>query len=153
MALPGFTFRERMEGTVQRPGERFDRSFHFDLAVRAPSLLRMVTTAVGEASGALHVDGLARSARATGRLELSPVRHRTLRYLLEFDGDDGARYRFDGTKRVPLRRHLVGWTTLPGAIYDAEGRVWGEARLHFSLRRELASLARSFKLVPSTARI
>jgi hypothetical protein len=144
---PAFSFRERMEGVVQRPGERFDRSLRFDLDVRAPSLLDMlVATALGEAEGTLHLDGLARRARAEGRIEMSPVRRQALRYVLDFEGDDGKAYRFEGTKHVPLRAHLVGWTTLPGCVMDATGAVWGEALLRFSLRRELGQLARSFRV-------
>ena len=148
MKLLGFYFRERMDGTVQRRGERFDRSFRFDFDVHAPSILGFATTAVGEMTGTAHIDGLARGATATGRIELSPVRHQTVRYVFDFTGTDGARYRFDGSKRVTLRRHLVGWTTLVGHVYDAEGNVWGDATLRFSLRRELRNLMSSFVVGP-----
>jgi len=144
MGLLGFTFRERMDGTVQRRGERFDREFRFDLDVRAPNVLGMLTTAVGACDGTLHLSGLARNVRATGRIEISPLRRKSVRYVLDFTADDGKSYRFDGEKRVTLRRHLVGWTTLPGHVYETDGTVWGDAVLRFSLRRELRPLLRSF---------
>ena len=146
-SLP-FYFREKMEGTVQRPGERFDRSFHFEFDVHAPSVLGFATTAVGEAAGTVHIDGLAKSAEARGHIELSPVHKNIIRYVFEFTGDDGKKYRFDGSKKTTVRRHLVGWTTLPGKVYDAEGNVWGEALLRFSLRRDLRDLLRSIRVGP-----
>lgn len=144
MSLLGFSFRERMEGTVQRRGEPFDRRFWFDLDVRAPSLLGFATTAVGRCEGTLHVDGLARDVPALGRMEISPLHRKLVRYVVDFRGDDGRTYRFDGQKDVTFRRHLVGWTTLPGHVYDADEQVWGDALLRFSLRRELRPLLRSF---------
>jgi hypothetical protein len=146
--LLGFYFREKMEGSVQRTGERFDRSFRFDFDVHAPSLLGFATTAVGECTGTVRIDGLARSVPATGRIEISPWLKHSVRYVFDFTGDDGQRYRFDGQKRVTLRRHLLGWTTLPGHLYDADGNVWGNALLRFSLRRELRNLLQSFVLGP-----
>jgi hypothetical protein len=146
--LLGFYFREKMEGTVQRAGERFDRTFRFEFDVHAPNVLGFVTTAVGECTGQVHVDGLAKNAPATGRIELSPLRRKTVRYVFDFTGTDGARYRFDGSKRVTVRRHLVGWTTLPGHLYDAQGNVWGDALLRFPLRRELRNLLGSFVVGP-----
>jgi hypothetical protein len=148
VSLLGFYFRERMEGTVQRLDERFHRPFVFELDVRAPNVLGFATTAVGEAVGHVRIDGLAKHAPARGSLELSPVHHHRIRYVFEFTADDGKKYRFDGQKRTTLRRHLVGWTTLPGKVYDAEGHVWGDAVLRFSLRRQLRDLVRSFRVGP-----
>jgi len=142
----GFYFREIMEGTAQREGERFDRPFRFELDVTAPSVLGFATTAVGEAVGTVTLDGLAKDARATGRLELSPLLHQRIRYVLDFRGSDGKDYRFDGSKTTTVRRHIVGWTTLPGAVYDDHGAVWGKANLRFSLRRDLRRLLRSIEL-------
>ncbi len=151
VSILGFTFRERMEGGVQRVGERFDRAFRFDLDVKAPSLLGFATTAVGACSGRLHIDGFARDVVARGRIEISPWWRRRVRYVLDFEADDGQRYRFDGSKRLTLRRHLQAWTTLPGRVMDAEGRVWGDALLRFSLRRELRALLGSFAVGPGAA--
>jgi hypothetical protein len=148
----GFYFREIMEGTVQRAGERFDRPFRFELDVTAPSILGFATTAVGEAEGKVTLDGLAKDAPAKGRLELSPFHRQTIRYVLEFEGNDGKRYRFDGSKKTTVRRHLIGWTTLPGTVYDEQGAAWGEASLRFSLPRHLPGLLRSIKLFPPGSR-
>jgi hypothetical protein len=146
VSILGFSFHEIMEGTVQREGERFDRPFRFELDVRAPSVLGFATTAVGEAVGTVRIDGLARDVPARGTLELSPVQGNFIRYEFEFTGDDGKKYRFDGSKKTTLRRHLVGWTTLPGKVYDEAGRVWGSAVLRFSLRKQLRQLMKSVRL-------
>lgn len=151
MKLLGFYFREKMEGTVQRAGERFDRPFRFDFDVHAPSVLGFATTAVGECAGTVRIDGLARDVPATGRLELSPVAKKTIRYVFDFTADDGKKYRFDGSKSTTWRRHIVGWTTLPGKVYDEAGNVWGDALLRFSLARDLRKLLSSFKVGPKAA--
>ncbi len=148
VSLLGFYFRERMEGTVQRVGERFDRPFVFEFDVRAPSVLGFATTAVGEAVGHVRIDGLAKDVPAKGRLELSPVHRNSIRYVFDFAADDGKKYRFDGSKKTTLRRHLVGWTTLPGKVFDENGAVWGDAVLRFSLRRQLLDLLRSVRVGP-----
>jgi hypothetical protein len=146
--LVAFSFHEKMEGTVVHEGERFDRPFRFEFDVRAPNVLGFVTTTVGAMEGTVRIDGLAKDVPATGHIELSPVHRNTMRYVFEFTADDGKKYRFDGSKKTTVRRHLVGWTTLPGKVYDADGDVWGEAVLRFSLRRDLRDLLRSFRFGP-----
>jgi hypothetical protein len=148
-----FYFREKMEGTVQRTGERFDRPFRFELDVHAPTVLGFLRTAVGQCVGTVRLDGIARDVPATGRIELSPLAKQTVRYVVDFTGDDGNKYRFDGSKRVTVRRGLVGWTTLPGHVYDADGNVWGDALLRFSLRRDLRNLMKSFVVGPRAEKI
>jgi hypothetical protein len=144
--LLGFSFQEKMQGVVVREGERFDRPFRFEFDVRAPSVLGFATTAVGAMEGTVRIDGLAKDVPASGHIELSPVHRNTIRYVFEFTADDGKKYRFDGSKKTTVRRHLVGWTTLPGKVYDTDGNVWGEAVLRFSLRDDLRDLLRSFRV-------
>src|SRR5262245_36786453 len=136
-----------MEGTVQRDGERFDRPFRFELSVQAPSLLAILTTAVGEAVGQVRIDGLAKHAPAHGTISISPIREQRVRYAFDFTGDDGNGYRFEGVKVTTARRHLHGWSTLPGRIYAADGTVWGRAVLRFSWRRDLRDLVQSVRLL------
>jgi hypothetical protein len=141
----GFFFHEVMEGTVTKAGDRFDRPFRFELDVRAPSVLGFVTTAVGDAEGSVRIDGLAKHAPAKGYLELSPILGQRIRYVFDFTGDDGKTYHFEGSKKTSLRRHLVGWTTLPGKVFAEDGSVWGDALLRFHLRRDLRALVRSIR--------
>src|SRR5438445_364613 len=112
----GFGFHEIMEGTVQRDGENFDRPMRFELDVKAPNVLAVLRTAVGEAIGHVRIDGLTKSAEARGTLSLSPLREQRIRYAFDFAGDDGKPYRFEGVKVTTARRHLRGWTTLPGKV-------------------------------------
>jgi hypothetical protein len=142
----GFGFHEIMEGTVQREGENFDRPFRFEFDVEAPSVFSILRTAVGKAVGHVRIDGLAKHAEAHGQLELSPLAQKRIRYEFDFTGDDGKAYRFEGTKVTTARRHLRGWTTLPGRVYAADGSVWGRAVLRFSMRRDFSGLVRSVRL-------
>jgi hypothetical protein len=142
----GFEVREVMEGSLRRPGENFDRTIRFDLAVVFPALWRIFLVAVGRARGTVHVDGMARDAAAIGTLELSPFRHRLARYTFTFTAQDGQEYRFDGWKSMGwnIRR---AWTTLPGRLYDTDGNVCATATIHFSFRYHFPGLLRSFRLL------
>ena len=143
----GFSFHEVMEGSIERVGERFDRPFRFEVDVATPKLIARV--AMCEATGWVRIDGLAKRADARGRLEMSPVIERRIRYVLDFTGDDGKRYQFDGSKSIrsyfgsPLAL-LESWTTLPGEVRDIDtGELWGRALLRFHLRRDLRALVSS----------
>jgi hypothetical protein len=142
----GFGFHEIMEGHVQRDGENFDRPMRFEFDVQAPSVLAMLRTAVGEAIGHVRIDGLAKHAEARGTLSLSPLAEQRIRYAFDFTGDDGRPYRFEGIKVTTARRHLRGWTTLPGKVIAQDGSVWGRAVLRFSMRRDFGGLVRSVRL-------
>jgi len=144
----GFAFDEIMEGTIQKTGERFDRPFRFRVKVRTPNVIARV--AMCDAEGTLRLDGLAKDVPAKGRLELSPIFERRIRYVLDFTGDDGKRYRFDGSKtlgsgRRPLA-YLDSWTTLPGEVTDEQGGVYGRGVLRFSMRKHLRGLLTSMRL-------
>ncbi len=145
--MVGFSFKETMEGTAQREGERFDRPFRFEFDVRAPRLLGFFRTVVGEADGRVRLDGLAKDAAAKGSLELSPFQQKRIRYQFEFKGDDGKSYRFDGWKTINMLKPLTAWTTLPGTIYAGDGATWGTATLRFRFQQHFAPLITSFRLV------
>ncbi len=153
MLMIGFAFHEVMEGSIERVGERFDRPFRFEVAVSTPKLIARV--AMCDAEGFVRIDGLAKHAAATGRLELSPLIEHRIRYVLDFTGDDGRRYQFDGSKSIarvassPLSL-LKSWTTLPGDVRDVEtGEVWGHALLRFHFMRDLRALVKSVRVGPS----
>ena len=148
----GFAFHEIMEGSVERVGERFDRPFRFEVEVSTPKLIARV--AMCDAEGFLRIDGLAKNARAKGRLEMSPVIERRIRYVLDFESDDGHRYQFDGSKRIaPFgalpHTLLKSWTTLPGAVTREGGELWGHALLRFHMRRDLRGLVSSMRIGPT----
>ena len=142
----GFEVQEVMEGTLQRPGENFSRPFRFDLRVVFASMLHVLTAAVGRAWGTVRVDGLARDTDATGSMELSPLLKGRVRYTFDFAGDDGRRYHFDGWKTLRRWNVFKAWTTLPGSLYDDDGKSCGKATLYFSFRRHFPGLLRSFRL-------
>jgi len=143
----GFGFHEIMEGSIERVGERFDRPFRFEVEVSTPKLIARV--AMCDAEGFLRIDGLAKNARATGRLEMSPLVERRIRYVLDFTGDDGKRYQFDGSKTGLRGWNLKNWTTLPGIVMDEHGSLWGRAVLRFHMRRDLKQLVSSMWVKPA----
>jgi hypothetical protein len=147
----GFRFEEVMEGTFQRDGERFDRRFVFRFDVRAPNVLHLLGTAVGRAVGEVTLDGIAKHAPAEGTLQLSPFTRRRIRYRFSFTGTDGQRYRFDGWKSIEHLSPLRTWTTLPGKVFDSDGRAIGRALLRFRFSRHLRGLLSTMRLVPTKA--
>ena len=140
-----FRFHEVMEGVLQMPSERFDRAFRFELDVDIPRCERAAwSSAVGTAKGQVWIDGIAKGAPAEGTLEMSPIRKRRLRYAFDFEVD-GKKHSFDGHKTLSMRRPVHGWTTLPGKVFGPDGKELASAVLKFHLRRDLASLVRSFR--------
>jgi hypothetical protein len=142
----GFSFQEQMQGHAIRDGETFDRPFQFDLRVEAPRLFAFFRTVIAEAEGRVSLDGLARDAAARGTMELSPFEQKRIRYVFDFQGDDGQRYRFDGHKSIDMLKPIQTWTTLPGKVLRADGSEWGSATLRFSLKKHLGPLVSSFRL-------
>lgn len=139
-------FHEVMEGVLQKPNERFDRAFRFELDIDMPRCERAVWgVAVGKAVGQVWIDGVANGVPAEGVLEMSPLRRRRLRYAFDFEVD-GKKHRFDGHKTLTLRKPLRGWTTLPGKVFGPDGDEVASAVLRFHLRRDLLDLVRSFRL-------
>ncbi len=139
-------FHEVMDGVFTKAGERFDRPFRFDFAVSVPHPERAAYgVARGKLTGTVTLDGFAKEAPAEGTLELSPFVRRQLRYAFHFDVD-GARHRFEGKKTLGLRHPVADWTTLPGAVFDAEGHELGKATLRFHLRRDFLDLLTSLRL-------
>jgi hypothetical protein len=151
----GFSFHEIMEGSIERVGERFDRPFRFEVDVSTPNMVARV--AMCSAEGFTSLDGLAKHAATTGRLELSPFVEHRIRYVLDFTGDDGKRYRFDGSKSIPLalslRRYMRSWTTLPGEVTmpDEGNALYGRASLRFHLKRHLRGLVSSARFSSAPA--
>jgi hypothetical protein len=137
-------FHEVMEGILQKPNERFDRAFRFELDIDMPRCERAVWgVSVGKAVGHVWIDGIANGAPAEGVLEMSPIRKRRLRYAFDFEVD-GKKHSFDGHKT--LRAPLRGWTTLPGKVFGPDGSELASAVLRFHLRRDLLDLVKSFRL-------
>ncbi len=141
----GFSFDEVMEGTLTRPGERFDRPFRFEFHVASPTLTGFLTGVKAQATGTVRIDGLAKDAPARGTLELSPFRKKTMRYDFDLVGKDGKTYRFEGQKMIRWLDAVRSWTTLPGVIYDDGRKIWGTAILRFE-KRHLRPLLRSIRL-------
>jgi hypothetical protein len=125
-------FSEVMAGPA-RVGERRGE-LRLELDVTVPGLLVLWGDVEARLTGRVSVPGVADRAPATGTLLISPLRRRRLRYQLRFRADDGRELSLDGWKSVRLLRPLHTMTTLPATVYEADGRVLGEAVLRFDLR-------------------
>jgi hypothetical protein len=145
----GMLFKEVMSGTWQpvSPGTAAGRAcpsggpIRFDVVAETPELLRLFGTVSGALSGTLSAAGLADHVPATGTIEVSPIEHRRIRYTVDFPGDDGASYRFDGWKSIDWTHVLSTWTTLPGTITGPDDRIVATATLRFAWRDAPSLLA------------
>jgi choline dehydrogenase-like flavoprotein len=148
------SFTEHMEGTYtprvpELPGGAFAFTFEVDCE-EVDDAGRVVR---GAALGTVSVAGLAQDAPAGGARELSPHWRRTIRYAFGFDGQDGRRYRFEGTKTIRWLRALTTWTTLPGRVVrEEDGRCVADVVARFDLRAQLGALVRSVRRVAPRAR-
>lgn len=142
----GMRFTEAMVGTWRRAGGDRDLPIRFDVTADTSTLLKPRGTVTGRLAGTLSAGDLVDDASATGTIEVSPLQHRRIRYVLDFADDGGAPYRFDGWKSIDWLRPLSTWTTLPGTVHDADGAVVGSATLRFPLR-DTPALAASVRLV------
>jgi hypothetical protein len=145
VTMIGFSFHEVMEGKLEL-GDRVLRPLSFSLDVRFPELADVATSAVGEASGTLRIDGVASDVRATGTIELAPFGKRRVRYSLRFRGDGGQDYVLTAEKTIGGLLFNRGWTEMPGELREASGPVVGTTLIRFSRRRHLLGLLSSMRL-------
>ena len=155
----GMRFKEAMSGTWKPSPQAIDAAngsmevaggpIRFDVTVETPTLLKPFATVRGSLTGTFHATGLATGVSATGTIELSPIEHRRIRYTLDFTGDDGVRYRFDGWKAITWTHPFSSWTTLPSTITGPDNRIVGTAVLQFAWR-DLPSLVTSVAPVRGT---
>jgi hypothetical protein len=138
------TFDEVMAGTV-----RFGRGslpMRLELGADLPEVLRPWGDTEGALRGRVLVPGWADDAAATGTLRVAPLAARRIRYRLTFTTAEGRRVHLDGWKSISYRRPVRSMTYLPATLTDDEGRVIGEARLHFDVRHDLAGFLAGLRL-------
>lgn len=146
MARIGLQFSESMSGTYERadaPGTRRRFTFHVD--ARCEDWSRALRGARTEITGFVEAEGLAAHAPLRGSMLIHPLGKRVIRYEFDFAADDGARLRFAGQKDISLLHPVRTMTTLPGTIFDAEGRAVAHATVRFALR-DLPSFVLGFRL-------
>ncbi len=137
-------FSETMSGTWTPVDGSGRRVLSFSVDADATSAFHYLKDGAMQLVGTMRAEGLAAMAPAEGRLEVQLLRRR-IAYNLEFKGDDGNLYRFDGEKHLSVFRPVKGATTLPGEITDRHGAVVGRALVRFNLRRDLVSFVRTFR--------
>jgi hypothetical protein len=143
-------FSETMAGTWKKTGTSTELPMSFTIAVETAGRPRALGTVAADLEGTITAEGLANDAPVRGSMEISPVEHRRIRYVLDFEGDDGKPYHFDGWKSIDWLRVRSSWTTLPGTVTDADGEVAGVAHLKFDLA-DLPKFLRSMGLAGSAA--
>lgn len=142
----GFRFEENMYGSyhlVREPGAERRFAFHYEVASR--ELWRTLRSGRAEATGWVEAEGLAAHAELVGFIVIKPLVARFIRYEFDFRGDDGTSYHYAGEKTIRHLHPLRTWTTLPGALYDAEGEEIARSLARFDTQ-EMGPFLRSFQL-------
>ena len=137
-------FSETMSGTWTPVDGSGRRVLSFSVDADATSAFNYLKDGAMQLVGTMRAEGLTDLAPAEGRLEVQPLRRR-IAYNLEFKGDDGNLYRFDGEKHLSVFRPLKSVTTLPGEITDRHGALVGRALVRFDIRRDLLGFLRTFR--------
>jgi hypothetical protein len=141
----GFRFSENMYGSyrpVKQPaGERRFR-FHFDVVSR--DLWKTLRDGRAQATGTVEAEDLATQSPLEGFIVIKPLVTRLIRYEFDFTGDDGVSYHYAGEKTIRHLHPITTWTTLPGAIYDADAKEFARSVTRFDLG-ELLPFLRSFR--------
>lgn len=137
-------FSETMSGTWTPVDGSGRRVLSFSVDADATDAVDYLKDGGMQLSGVMRAEGLATEAPAEGRLEVQPLRRR-IAYRLEFEGDDGNLYRFEGQKTLSVFRPFKSATTLPGEIADRHGKLIGRGIVRFDLRRDLVSFLRTFR--------
>jgi hypothetical protein len=147
MSLPrGFEFSEVMGGTYAlRSAPDDHRRMVFSIHVVADSALRHLRDGKMAMTGTLEMDGFADDVPVAGTLTMLPFTKRLIRYEFTFTGNDGQPYRFAGQKDIRFRDLRRSFTTLPGAVYDAQGREIATALTRFDLRADLFQFVASWR--------
>jgi hypothetical protein len=142
----GFQFDEVMGGTYALVADPDDhRRFSFSAHMQADSTLSHARDGKMRLTGTLHMDGFADDVPIEGELTMLPFTKRFIRYEFEFTGNDGKPYRFAGQKRIRFTQPRVSFTTLPGAVTDAQGREIATVLTRFDLRADFIAFAASWR--------
>lgn len=143
----GFSFRETMSGSyrlVSAPDH--ERAMSFTISARAYDLARYLRDRTVAIQGEVDLEGFADHRPMRGTMLLDPLLGRRVRYVFDFQSNDGRPCTFDGEKNVELLRFLDTMTTLPGELRDSAGRTIGTAKLRFDARSDLPKFLRSWKM-------
>jgi hypothetical protein len=141
----GFHFKETMRGNWRPVDGGAERPIEFTVTARAASLFEHVRDKMATLEGTLNIEGLAHGAAVTGELTIDPLFGKVIRYVIGFNGDDGAAYRLEGQKDVRFTDLLHTMTTLPARIRRVDGPEVGSALLFFD-KRDLPRFLASFRL-------
>jgi len=143
----GFRFRETMSGSYTlASAPDHERAMSFTIGARADDIARYVRDKKVDIQGEVDLEGFADHRPMRGTMLLDPLLGKRVRYVFEFESNDGRKCTFDGEKNVDFMRFLETMTTLPGELRDAAGRTIGTARLRFDARSDLPKFLRSWKV-------
>ncbi len=152
MPRMGFSFTETMGGRVRLANDAVlksdagGRPFIFTVTARATRIERFVRDAKTSIEGTVFWQDVADGAALKGTLTMPLLSRRQLSYDFSFMGEDGRLYRFHGCKQVKLRHPIDTMTTLPGTVFDQDGREVAAGVARFDLRKDLLPMVKSFSL-------
>jgi nucleoside-diphosphate-sugar epimerase len=141
----GFKFQETMSGPISLEGGG-ERLAQFSITSEAADLQEFARDNICRAEGVISVEGIALERPVEGTLEMAfwPPKRR-MAYDLTWTGDDGAKYRLCGIKRIKYLDFIATMTTLHSSLYRGEELI-GKGKICFP-RTDIPKLILSFRPV------
>jgi hypothetical protein len=138
-------FAEEMAGTYQGRAAGIPGSgkFRFQVKVECADAKdpRVVN---GTLSGKVFMEGVVDGAILEGTIEISPHWKRIIGYHFTFPVN-GKTYRFDGEKKISPFSLVKSMTTLPGSVFDDQGKEIATSTTYFNVKRDILPFLLSYR--------
>ena len=142
----GFELAESMTGTWHSFEDALvDRAVHISLQLTVDGLRRFALRRTIDIEGTIYAEGLAENRAVTGAIRWRLLDENRVPYVLEFEGDDGKRYRFRGQRDFFYYNAIGSLRKMDASLYDELDKEIGRAVLMFEPQLELPALLKSFR--------
>ena len=146
----GLALEERLEGRAKY-AEHVVRESEDDLCelvmgITFANIRKLFVEQDAVLEGMISVDHLVERAPIQGTLRIQPL-HRKLVYEFGFEGEQGARYRFQGEKTLTLLGNVKDFARLEGRVIGSRGEEVARLGLAMELKAGLGHMLKSVRPV------
>jgi hypothetical protein len=146
----GLALEERLEGRAKY-AEHVVRESEDDLCelvmgITFANIRKLFVEQDAVLEGTISVDHLVERAPIQGTLRIQPL-HRKLVYEFGFEGEQGARYRFQGEKTLTLLGNVKDFARLEGRVIGSRGEEVARLVLGMELKAGLGHMLKSVRPV------
>lgn len=144
----GFQFTETLSGNYTTfDYKKENKKIYFSITSyydnQWPSIKDDFTSNI---KGTVCMDDVVNDAELEGFVEISFIRRRQINYKFTFNGTDGKKYRFVGSKDLDFWRPILTTTTLNGKIFLVDtNEQFASVTAVFDIKHDLVPFLFSFK--------